>query len=238
MPLSPIHIAILDAVARDHRSARQISLDALENESAIRNIKRGSDATISTLDKLCRELGLEFYVGPPRHDGSVFHDGSFSHDGAPVATVSLPETAAFTLSGEDFAAIPLRETQASAGSGMSDQGMDVVGTLAFRRAWLQKLGIPATRASLIRVRGDSMAPQLLDGDVILIDQRKEPVRNGAIYVIRVGPDLFVKRLYRDGTRLVAASDNPDHAPMVIDGAQTDFGVEGRVCWTARELPLP
>ena len=32
----------------------------------MRNLKRGQDLRVSTLKALCRELGLEFYVGPPR----------------------------------------------------------------------------------------------------------------------------------------------------------------------------
>ena len=39
---------------------------AVGHESAIRSIKRGMDVRASTLQRVCEELGLEFYVGPPR----------------------------------------------------------------------------------------------------------------------------------------------------------------------------
>lgn len=39
---------------------------AVGHESAIRSIKRGMDVRASTLQRVCEELGVEFYVGPPR----------------------------------------------------------------------------------------------------------------------------------------------------------------------------
>ena len=58
--------AILAALARSGRSGREVSIAAVGHESAIRSIKRGMDVRASTLRALCEELGLEFYVGPPR----------------------------------------------------------------------------------------------------------------------------------------------------------------------------
>ena len=57
---------ILAALARSGRSGREVSFAAVGHESAIRSIKRGMDVRASTLAALCDELGLEFYVGPPR----------------------------------------------------------------------------------------------------------------------------------------------------------------------------
>ena len=58
--------AILAALARSGRSGRDVSIAAVGHESAIRSIKRGMDVRVSTLEALCEELGLEFYVGPRR----------------------------------------------------------------------------------------------------------------------------------------------------------------------------
>ena len=60
---------ILDAIHSSGRSDREVSLTAVGHESAIRSLKRGLDLRGSTIRALCRELGLEFYIGPPR--GSV-----------------------------------------------------------------------------------------------------------------------------------------------------------------------
>ena len=57
---------ILAALSRSGRSGREVSMSAVGHESAIRSIKRGMDVRASTLQRVCEELGLEFYVGPPR----------------------------------------------------------------------------------------------------------------------------------------------------------------------------
>lgn len=57
---------ILAALSRSGRSGREVSMAAVGHESAIRSIKRGMDVRASTLQRVCEELGLEFYVGPPR----------------------------------------------------------------------------------------------------------------------------------------------------------------------------
>lgn len=57
---------LLRAVLRSGRSGREISRSAVGHDSAVRNLKRGQDLRVSTLKALCRELGVEFYVGQPR----------------------------------------------------------------------------------------------------------------------------------------------------------------------------
>ena len=61
--------ALLEALAQSGRSGREVSIDAVGHESAIRSLKRGLDLRVSTLQALCQVLGLEFYVGPLRGTG-------------------------------------------------------------------------------------------------------------------------------------------------------------------------
>jgi len=42
------------------------------------------------LQRLCHVLDLEFYIGPPRHDGSFKYDGAIDYSGAPVVTAQPP----------------------------------------------------------------------------------------------------------------------------------------------------
>ncbi len=58
--------ALFEALAQSGRSGRDVSIDAVGHESAIRSLKRGPDLRVSTIQALCQVLGLEFYVGPPR----------------------------------------------------------------------------------------------------------------------------------------------------------------------------
>jgi len=93
----------------------------------------------------------------------------------------------------------------------------------------------ATRLSLrsgsvIRVRGTSMEPGLLDGDQIVVDTaQRAPTAAGGLFVIRLDGALMVKRVRWQGGRLLATSDNLD-APPVPDGL---VEVVGRVVWQMR-----
>lgn len=62
----PYQEVLLEAVERSGRSARELSISAVGHESAIRSLRRGLDLRVSTVEGLCRELGLELHVGPPQ----------------------------------------------------------------------------------------------------------------------------------------------------------------------------
>ena len=57
---------ILEAARKSSRSARDVSLAATGQPSTISMIKRCRVPSVERVRLLCEELGLEFYVGPPR----------------------------------------------------------------------------------------------------------------------------------------------------------------------------
>jgi DNA polymerase V len=79
---------------------------------------------------------------------------------------------------------------------------------------------------VIRVKGDSMAPRIQDGDLILVDYIKEP-RPGNIVVATVNGGVVVKKyLVREGC-VVLKSMNPEYADIEIK--ETDqFEIKGVV----------
>ena len=81
-----------------------------------------------------------------------------------------------------------------------------------------------------RVFGDSMEPELLDGDVILLQQGYDNV-NGDIYVIDYDGKSYVKKLYNDGNRFVLKSINKKYSDIIIytsDIQDTYFNIVGKV----------
>jgi len=81
-----------------------------------------------------------------------------------------------------------------------------------------------------RVFGDSMEPELLDGDVILLKQGYDNV-NGDIYVIDYDGKSYVKKLYNDGNRFVLKSINKKYSDIIIytsDIQDTYFNIVGKV----------
>ena len=70
----PYHKVLLEAVERSSRSAREISMAAVGHESAVRSLRRCLDMRVSTVEGLCRELGLELHIGPPRSAGRPLNE--------------------------------------------------------------------------------------------------------------------------------------------------------------------
>lgn len=164
----------------------------------IREDEKRAIPNIDKATKIADALGLELYFGPPR-------------DHQPVNIVPPKD--------DDFAKIPLHEATLSAGNGYVNGDDVVVGTLAFRRDWLKKLGVSASRARVARVHGDSMAPTLSDGDMILIDTSKTDVLARSKSSRRKAPPIYafvedgvarVKRIELvDADFFAVISDNPE-----------------------------
>jgi repressor LexA len=80
-------------------------------------------------------------------------------------------------------------------------------TLVLPRAWVQ-----GEEVFLLRVAGESMAPLLLPGDLVMV--RVQPrVSRGEIAVVLVDEEATVKRVFEEAGGLVLKGDNPDFAPL-------------------------
>jgi phage repressor protein C with HTH and peptisase S24 domain len=80
--------------------------------------------------------------------------------------------------------------------------------LAFSRTWLRRNRITAQLAVLVRVKGDSMAPGIPDGALVLVHCAENAVDREGVYAFLRGDDAFVKRL-------VPAGKQPDGRPAAI-----------------------
>lgn len=148
--------------------------------------------------------------------------------------LAIPESA---LGGPDvppdLLAVPRLDIAVSAGPGRIAE-TEPARTLRLDPALLRALGVRAAAASLVRVEGDSMAPDLRDGDEVLVDaDRRDPARPG-VYVVRLDGALMVKRAAPANGGLTLTSDNPE-APSPGWCAADRVAVVGRVVWLMRAL---
>ena len=123
-------------------------------------------------------------------------------------------------------AVPYLTVAASAGRGAVAGEERVIRAVHFSARMLREAGVAAADASIIDVAGDSMAPGVVPGDRLLVDRADVRVAGRAIYVVRRGDELLVKRVRRDGAGLVLVSDNADYAPVVCRAGEA--AVVGRV----------
>jgi len=128
----------------------------------------------------------------------------------------------------DRLVIPIRTGAISAGQPLSLSADEYEGSLA----------LPLNRAAdsgsflAARVRGDSMAPRILDGDIAVIDARPHrPEENLGHVVAAANEDggVTVKVLSKVGPNYVLVADNPSFEPRVqaIDVANR-WSIVGRV----------
>lgn len=195
---------------------------AVGNPSLIKNIRSGQgNVGFDSLQKLADVLGLEAYFGPRRDTGTV---------------ETLPADS------PDYAHIPVHAASLAAGNGVSNAAVEIIDHLAFRRSWLDRIGVMASMAVLARVQGDSMAPSIKPDDLVLIDRSKAevPVRQRApkdtrpapIYAILVDGMARVKRIERpEPNILMLVSDNPAYGAELLTGVQAQsLNVIGKVMW--------
>lgn len=138
--------------------------------------------------------------------------------------------------GSDMISVPLVKARLSAGQGSFEVEGEVEGYCAFSSAFLRRKGNPSSMV-VMKVQGDSMQPEIMDGDAVLIDQSKKEVRLGRIYAVGFEDAIYLKRIDKEPGKIILKSVNPEYRPIVIElGEQTfdSFRVIGQILWVGRE----
>lgn len=183
----------------------------------LQNIIQGkTDPSLSNVAAIARALGLSldyvlYGIGPETGDETT-------------------EMAADT----DY--VPVYDLEVSAGGGSEAFDAPPVGHFGFARNWLtRRFGGPHNLA-ICRVRGDSMATELMDGDVLMIDRSDRTLRDGLFAVQLDGLSMIKRVQCLPGDRLLLLSSNPAYQPIEVDlGSQATFNVHGRAVWIGRNL---
>lgn len=144
----------------------------------------------------------------------------------------------FQVSPDDYRWIPVLNIQVAGGMGQAVTAENVVAFNAWRKDWLAKRGLLEAALSEVTVSGDSMAPELRHGDVVLVNHSDREVQGGSIYVLRQSEDLLVKYLQKlPGGRVQVNSESSAFPSYVIEADAFDSGeceIVGRVIRQGRE----
>jgi phage repressor protein C with HTH and peptisase S24 domain len=142
----------------------------------------------------------------------------------------------FTWDGEEFQMIARMDLSVSAGHGLMPVDDGARESIAVSRRWLLANSINGDLSVLVRVKGDSMAPAIPDGALVLVHAAEMRLAVEGVYAFTRGDSAFIKRLIpvakgADGrpTSLVILADNPAYPPETLSGpAMNDLRVVGRV----------
>ena len=204
--------AALDAlVATSGESYAALSRMLRRNEAYLQQyVKRGTPRLLAERD---RKLLASYF----RVDEAVL--------GGPQSDAIIPPSAQ----------VRRLDIAASAGPGVLAEDDRALGSEYFDPRLLHSLGVRADRSAALRAKGESMAPTIEDGDLMLVDEsdRRISARDG-IFVIRIDGALMVKRVAHFGEVLKITSDNPDF-PVMLPRRSESIEIVGRVVWLSRTL---
>ena len=89
---------------------------------------------------------------------------------------------------------------------------------------------------VLRVRGNSMEPEMRDGDRMVVDISRRVPATGELFVLWDGNGLVVKRIEvvkgQEPHHLRLISANPDYAPYSC--LADEVHIAGKVVWTVRK----
>ncbi|MDO6542784.1 LexA family transcriptional regulator [Photobacterium sanguinicancri] len=138
---------------------------------------------------------------------------------------------------EEFILVPGYHIQVSTGNGACFQGEEVKRHLAFRRKYLKYRQSNPDLLAVVFSKGDSMEPTIKDNDSLLIDLGCTEPKDGKIFVVRIGDDLYAKRIQQlVSGGLVLISDNKEYREQVIQPDEVNqLQVIGQVIWIGKDV---
>lgn len=139
----------------------------------------------------------------------------------------------------ELVAIPLQDVNVAAGAGTVAIEPSHQADWMFHRDWLNRTFGRFDGLRIVRIVGDSMEPELSEGDWIMMDLNRNELLDG-LHVIRLDDFLMLKRVQVEGRYVRLVSTNPAYEPIRID-LQEDaerFSVVGRMVWSGKVYVAP
>ena len=207
MQRDPIRQKIKDLLWRHGLSMREASLAIGRNHSYLYRfveLAKPRALTFQDTEKLAGLLGCE--AGELRHETVP-----------PRKRWTRKRRKPSPASGPVMAGVPEMEVEAAAGPGaLADEFVTEKGRWHLPEAMIRhEGGADPAALRILRVRGESMEPEVRGGDRIVVDTASRVPATGELFVLWDGAGLVVKRvefLQGEPPRLRLISANPDYTP--------------------------
>ncbi len=127
----------------------------------------------------------------------------------------------------DARQVPLLGRVAAGGPTLAVENIEAV--MSIPKGWAG-----AEEVFFLRVKGDSMAPFILEGDLVLV-RSQASADNGEVVVALLDDEATVKRFYRENHHVVLKPDNSRWETLRIKESSPSFRLIGKVIGVYRRL---
>ncbi|HIY57655.1 MAG TPA: XRE family transcriptional regulator [Candidatus Tetragenococcus pullicola] len=112
------------------------------------------------------------------------------------------------------------QSKVSAGTGILDLDPENAETISYTGK------LPNYYDMAFQVSGNSMEPTFFDGDIIFVEKMNEVI-NGALMVVQIDDEAFIKKVYKNDQHLRLVSLNKEYKDIIADG-NNDIRIVGKV----------
>ena len=226
---------LADAIGTDRGRLKEAAAKASVPMTSLRRYLAGQDINSGDLVALARACGVRvewLATGePPMRPEASTASAVSQHPTHHSIHNTVASADDATIVG--YIGLPNYEALASAGHSVLAGNSQLVGSVLFKVDWIRdRLRRDPDRLVLVEARGDSMDPQVREGDLLLVDISPELRDGTGLYVLRVGDNLLVRRLDRriDGS-VVLTTDNPRYQPETVPPTLVEqLRILGQVVW--------
>ncbi|MGS3174525.1 LexA family transcriptional regulator [Aeromonas sanarellii] len=139
---------------------------------------------------------------------------------------------------EEYALIDGYHIAVSAGHGTFNDQHEVKRKLAFRRKWLKFRQLNPDNLAVVFAKGDSMEPTIHSGDSILVDLSRNQIQDGGLFVLRLGDELYAKRLQKrvdGGVNIISDNKTGYETLSVLPSELDSLSIIGKVVWLGHDF---
>ncbi|MFM5558714.1 S24 family peptidase [Aeromonas rivipollensis] len=139
---------------------------------------------------------------------------------------------------EEYALIDGYHIAVSAGHGSFNDQHEVKRKLAFRRKWLKFRQLNPENMAVVFAKGDSMEPTIHSGDSILVDLSRNQIQDGGLFVLRLGDELYAKRLQKrvdGGVNIISDNKAGYETLSVLPNELESLSIIGKVVWLGHDF---
>ena len=139
---------------------------------------------------------------------------------------------------DEFLWVPEYEARAAAGRGViNEEFPEVKAMFPLPRKMIDQMGLDPARLRILQSDGNSMEPDIRNGDHMVIYIGEDTLIDGAIYVLNTDNGTMVKEVQLDprgGLKLI--SKNPSYAPLPVSADEREqLSFAGRLVMTLKRF---